>query len=326
MPGDTDVHRLFEKSMDRDRHTEVGGPPTGQVPKEYEEPEPETRLKTTGSNKSLSTTQTGADAPGSNTKWIVLGLLALGGVGAGIFVLTRPDKPDDTVVVNPPKDAALVTPPPETTGTVYLVTTPPGAKGTVNGQPLTTPTPVKFSVPIGKAKIHLELEGYLPLDDELTVLAGNNNFTLPFASAPAKLHVTTDPVGASVALAGRNLGITPLDRADLTAVKDATLTLSKPGFETLSFKVTLVAGKQVDIDRTLKAAQKFGTAQIRFKGPGFGDVYLNNKKLGQAPMQSVKLPIGVNKLRLINPVAKVEWDLTCVVTEAGPNICETKQP
>ena len=33
MPGDTDLHALYDASKDRDRHTEVGGPPTGQVPK-----------------------------------------------------------------------------------------------------------------------------------------------------------------------------------------------------------------------------------------------------------------------------------------------------
>jgi serine/threonine protein kinase len=328
MPGDTDVHRLFEKSMDRDRHTEVGGPPTGQVPKDYdavEAEEEQQRLKTTGSNKALTTTQTGADAPASNTKWIVLGVLALGGIGAGIFALTRPGKPDDTVIVEPTKDGGIVTPPPTTTGTVYLVTTPPGATGTVNEQKLTRPTPVKFDMPLGKAKIHLELEGYLPLDYELDVLVGNNNLPLTFASAPAKLHVTTEPIGASVALAGRNLGVTPLDRADLTAVKDATLTLSKQGFETLSFKVTLQAGKQLEVDRTLKAAQKFGTAQIRVVG-GFGDVYLNGKKIGFAPTPNLKLPVGSNMLVIKNTTAKVEWALTCAVTEDGPNDCETKQP
>ncbi|MBA3464237.1 MAG: serine/threonine protein kinase [Deltaproteobacteria bacterium] len=330
MPGDTDVHRLFEKSMDRDRHTEVGGPPTGQIPKDYEEPEPDsqTRLKTTGSSKSLTTMQTGADAPTSNTKWIVLAVLALGGIGAGIFVLTRPDKPVDDPIVNAPKDGGIVTPPPDTTATVMLTTTPPGATGTVNGQPLTTRTPVRMvGVPIGKAKIHLELDGYLPLDQEIEVIGGNNNYTLTFASAPAKLHVTTDPVGASVSLGGRNLGITPLDRADLSAVKDATLTLSKQGFETLTFKVTLVAGKQLEIDRALKAAQKFGIAEIRVRG-GFGDVYLSGKKIGFAPAQKLKLPIGSNKLTLINNEAKppIKWDLICSVTEAGPNICETKQP
>ena len=32
--GDTDLHRLYELGQDRDRHTEIGGPPTGEVPKE----------------------------------------------------------------------------------------------------------------------------------------------------------------------------------------------------------------------------------------------------------------------------------------------------
>src|SRR5205085_313696 len=101
--------------------------------------------------------------------------------------------------------------------------------------------------------------------------------------------------------------------------KDATLTLSKVGFETLSFKITLEPDKQLEVDKAMKAAAKFGTAQIRVVG-GFGDIYLANKKIGRAPTPSIKLPVGANKLHIVNPVAKVEWDLTCNVTEAGPNI------
>ena len=334
MPGDTDVHRLFEKSMDRDRHTEVGGPPTGSVPKDLEIPPDEPapiRARSTGSNKSITTDIGPPDAKKSPVVWIVLGVLVAGAAGAGIFALTRPGKPDEPIV-DTPKDAAIVAPVPDKTGTVEIVTTPPGAKGTINGAPFTDKTgapkitPVTaYNVPIGKATIHLELEGYQPIDYNFEVKPGNNNVPLTFAVAPAKLHVTTEPLGVSVTLAGRNLGVTPLTRSDLSAVKDATLVLSKAGFETLSFKITLEAGKQLDVERTLKAAQKFGIAQIQVRG-GFGDVFLGGKKIGTAPTKSIKLPIGTNKLHLVNSVAKVEWDLSCTVTEEGPNICATTQP
>jgi hypothetical protein len=328
MPGDTDVHRLFEQSMDKDRHTEVGGPPTGNVPKDVELPEdeqPVTRLRATGSNKSITTDVGPPDTRRRATPWIVVGVLVAGAAGAGIYAMTRPGKTDEPIV-EPPKDAATVTPPPATTGTVELFTTPAGATGSINGKQLDGPTPIRaLDVPIGKAKVHLELEGYQPLDYDFDVKPGNNSVPLTFAVAPAKLHVITEPLGVSVALAGRSLGVTPLTRSDLSAVKDATLVLSKAGFETLSFKITLEAGKQLEVDKTLKAAQKFGVAQIRVVG-GFGDVYLGGKKVGTAPTKSIRLPIGANKLHIVNPVAKIEWDLTCAVTEEGPNICETKQP
>ncbi len=332
MPGDTEAHRLYEQSMDRDRHTEVGGPPTGSVPKDLEVPPDADAPKAlgtgtgTGTGSKSVTTEVGHAKPG-NAKWLVLGVLVLGGAGAGIFALTRKSEPADKPIVEAPRDAAVVAP---VTGQLELLTTPPGATGTVNGQPIQNPTPVRMKdLPAGKAKIHLELEGYIPIDYEIEITAGDRQvLPLTFASAPAKLHVSTEPLGVTVTLAGRSLGVTPLTRDDLSAVKDATLTLSKTGFEPYSEKITLEAGKPFELTKTLKASQKFGTVQIRIPN-GWGDVYLNGKNLGQAgagSAQPFRLPVGVVKLHLKNPPAKVEWDLSCTVTEAGPNVCSTKQP
>jgi serine/threonine protein kinase len=325
MPGDTEAHRLYEQSMDRDRHTEVGGPPTGSVPKDFEIPPDADAPKAlgTGTGSKSVTTDVG-DAKPFPTKWLVLGVLVLGAAGAGIFALTRNTDPADKPIVDAPKDAAVVVP--ETTGKLEIFTTPAGATGSINGKPFDRPTPLTIVLPAGKAKIHLELPGYIPIDYEYDVTAGiKQTDRQTFAAAPAKLHVTTEPAGVTVTLAGRNLGVTPLTREDLSAVTDATLTLSKTGFEPYTQKVTLEAGKPFELSRTLKASQRFGIVQIRIPN-GWGDVYLNGRNLGQAPSPSFRLPVGVVKLRLKNPPAKVEWDLTCTVTESGPNVCTTKQP
>lgn len=325
MPGDTDTHHLF----DRDRHTEVGGPPTGSVPKDFEIPpdaEPPKELpagtgRTTGS-KSV-TTQVGDDKP-RLAPWIAVGALVLAGAGAGIYALARRSPPEEKPIVEPPRDAAVVVP--DTTGKLEIFTSPPGATGSIDGKAFDRPTPLTIVLPAGKAKIHLELPGYLPIDYEYDVTAGiKQTDRQTFAAAPAKLHVTTEPAGVTVTLAGKNLGTTPLVRDDLSAVTDAPLVLAKPGFESYTQKITLEAGKQVDLARTLKASQKFGIVQIRIPN-GWGDVYLNGKNLGQAPSPSFRLPVGTVKLHLKNPPAKVEWDVTCTVTESGPNVCTTKQP
>ena len=330
MPGDTDVHRLFEQSQDKDRHTEVGGPPTGQVPKDYEPPEPAADPgKGTGTTKSITADVT-TPPPRRTALWIVVGVAVVGG-GAGIYAVTRKSGPEDQPIVDrTPKDAAVIAP--ATTATVYLVTTPAGATGTIDGTPLSTPTPVRATgVPVGKAKIHLQLPGFLPLDYDLDVVAGNNNDNRAFVAAPARLHVTTEPVGAQVTLAGRGLGVTPLTRTDLSAVKGATLTLSKIGFESLSFKIDLEADHQLEIDKTLKAAQKFAMVQMRvIAGPkvGWGWAYLNGKKIGRAPSPGLKLPVGKVSLHFVNDSASpaVQWDADCDVAETGTNICVIKVP
>ncbi|MEO7097516.1 MAG: PEGA domain-containing protein, partial [Polyangiales bacterium] len=324
-------HRLYEQSMDRDRHTEVGGPPTGSVPKDLELPPDADAPKALGTGTGSSTgsksvtTDVGADPKPGIAKWLVLGVLLLGGAGAGIYALTRKSEPEDKPIVDAPKDAAVVAPDPR--GRLEIFTVPAGATGTVDGKPFDQPTPLTIVLPAGKAKIHLELPGYLPIDYEYDVTAGiKQTDRQTFAAAPAKLHVTTEPIGATVTLAGRNLGVTPLTREDLSAVKDATLTLSKVGFEPYTQKITLEAGQPFELSKTLKASQKFGVVQIQMPINNWGDVYLNGKNLGQAPDPNFRLPVGVVKLHLKNGPAKVEWDITCTVTEAGPNICKTKQP
>ncbi len=323
MPGDTDMHKRYEAGLpiDKDRFTEVGGPPTGQVPKDYIPPDsPELANE-------KSVTGTGAKTPSNKARnLLVLGLVAATGTGIGIWLQSRGPSGTEDPVVNPPIaiDAAPVTP--NENGTIDFVTFPEGASGTINGAKF-GPTPHRASnVPAGTWKIHLELEGYLPIDYDIKLAAGETVVDRQrFTPAPATLVVTTEPVGVQVTLGGRSLGSTPLTKDDLTAEKGVTLSLTKPGFESLSFKVELERGETLKIEKTLKEAQKFAEVKLLVSN-GFGDVFLAGKKIGRAPTPKIKLPVGIVKLHLVNTVAKVEWDATCVVTEAGPNVCTLTQP
>ena len=333
MPGDTDMHPL----VDKDRRTEVGGPPTGTVPKYSalgEEPpsgdkaaQPEKRgerSETTASASKSITQSTTANR--SRAPLVVVGVLVAGGAAAGIYALGRggPDTPP--VVSAPTIDAA--TPPPITTGTLEIFTTPAGATGTIEGKPFAGPTPQRLNnVPAGKVRIHLELAGYQPLDYEIEVRAGEVlRDRQTFIAAPALLDVKTEPPGVQVSVAGRTLGTTPLRGTALPADKGVTLTLSRAGYEPLSFKIDLEAGKTLVIERTLGKAQRFAAAQIKFDAPGWGYVYLDGKQLGQAPLKRVMLPVGKVRLKLVNDVAKVEWFVECDVREDAANVCVTRMP
>jgi len=321
MPGDTDMHKLYEASQDKDRFTEVGGPPTGQVAKDYLAPDP-VEIK----EKSV-TGRVAMPVKSKLGRWLVLGLVAAAGTGIGVWLQARGGTGDvKDPVVDPPLaiDADPVTP--SAAGTIDFVTFPEGASGTINGTKF-GPTPHRANnVPAGTWKIHLELDGYVPIDYEIKLAAGDTVVDRQrFTPAPATLTVTTEPAGVQVTLGGRGLGTTPLTRENLTAEKGVSLSLTKAGFESISFKVDLERGKTLKIERTLKEAQKFASVQLRVSN-GFGDVFLAGKKIGRAPTPKIKLPVGTVKLHLVNSVAKVEWDATCVVTEAGPNICTITQP
>jgi tRNA A-37 threonylcarbamoyl transferase component Bud32 len=270
MPGDTDLHRLYELGADKDRHTEVGGPPTGQVPKDLEPP-PSSSSTSTGGTKSIT-----ADVatPPDRRRWIAVAALLASGAGAAIWLSARGGEDGTRAPVVTRADAATAS---ATTGNIEIVTTPPGATGTINGDRLGTPTPVKArNVPTGIAKIHLELAGHLPLDYELEVLADKTIIDRQrFVPAPATLAVTTEPPGAQVTLAGRAIGTTPLTRGELAAEQGATLTITRAGYEPQTLQIDLAPGKTLTIERTLKAVQKFATAQIRVQG-GAGSIWAAN--------------------------------------------------
>jgi serine/threonine protein kinase len=327
MPGDTGA-------IDKDRRTEVGGPPTGTIPKysdlgeDTNEPEAKTSSDSGASaSRSITKSVTQDVAPAKSRALLaVLGLLLIGGGAAGVYALTRGGEDTPVIVQAPPIDAAV--PEPITTGTLEIFTTPPGATGTIEGKPFGGPTPLQVNnVPAGKVKIHLELAGYQPIDYEIEVRAGvvlSDRQT--FIAAPALLDVKTEPTGVQVAIAGRNVGTTPLSGMALPADKSVTMTLSRAGYESQAFKIDLEAGKTLVIERTLKQAQRFAAAQIKFDAPGWGYVYLDGKKLGQAPLKKVMLPVGRIRLKLVNDVAKVEWFLECDVREAAANVCVTRMP
>jgi hypothetical protein len=128
-------------------------------------------------------------------------------------------------------------------------------------------------------------------------------------------------------LSGVLLGQTPLTRKDLDATT-GELVIRRDGYEPIRQNVTLVAGTPVEITETLKAGQKYGTIKLVVKN-GWGDVYFNGSKIGRAPAESLRLPVGRQTLHLKNtgnPAKPIEWDVTCEVSETEQNTCTTQQP
>jgi hypothetical protein len=177
-------------------------------------------------------------------------------------------------------------------------------------------------------KVHFTLDGYETYDQEHTV---EPNVTLSIrpklAKARATLIVTTTPPGAQVTLAGVLLGQTPLTRNDLDATSNAELVIRRDGFEPVRHKIALVTGKPVEINDTLKAGQKYGTIKLVVTN-GWGDVYLKGARIGRAPAESLRIPVGRQTLHLKNTgkTPATEWDVTCDVDETEQKTCTTQVP
>ena len=324
-PGDSGLHQLFDARVDPDRRTEVGGPPqpTGQVPK--------TESKASD-RKSVTKTLTGGSRRGI---YAILALAVLGLGGASIWYFLQPRHP--AVAPADRKDAAVEV----AMGTIEIDPDPEGASGFISDTsgvvpdkgrfgPLAHKTPFRLRVEADKPfRVHIELAGYEPFEKELAVKP-NETVVIPpkLAKARARLKVTSTPSGAQVSLGKRLLGETPLTRDDLAPAQGAELTITKAGFDPLKVKIDLVAGKLTEIDQALKAGARYGAIRITFAGGGWADVYFKGAKIGRAPSEALRLPIGRQTVHLKNTgkTPALEWDVSCDVSDSEEKRCETKLP
>jgi tRNA A-37 threonylcarbamoyl transferase component Bud32 len=320
MPGDTDLHALYDATKDKDRHTEVGGPPTGQVPK-------------VGQSVTNLPKQRGKTAARSRQRlWIPIALVLLVAGGVGVWGMTRGN---ETRIVDAPRDAG---------GVITRLTidpSPEGASGYVEvaGDPssrkaipkLTRKAPFSAEVrPNEQYHYHLELAGYTTVDEVARITPGESLRLEPkLLPAPAKLNVVTDPPGAQITLAGRPLGESPKLVEGLTPATGLALTLTKPGFTTVTKAVDLKAGETTEVNEPLKAVEKFGfVSVIVVGGAKFGDVSYNGKYYGRnetlgGGLARFKLPIGRGPLTVTNKIGKLSKTVQINVTEAPQTITVT---
>ncbi|MBV8759456.1 MAG: PEGA domain-containing protein, partial [Deltaproteobacteria bacterium] len=325
--ADSGLHKLLDAYKDPDRRTEVGGPPTGAVPKSdpdapsEERPPSKQRAQTKTGSKSKSVT---AEVPGTRARWpIALAAVLVVGGGVAAWRMMRTESP----VVTPVAHDASVAPTDEL-GQLEIDPDVEGATGTVTGEdgvahpfgPTSHAKKVRLRVTANKdLKIHLEAPGYAPMDRTARV---EPNVVMSIApslqKARASLKVTTTPSGAQVTLGGRLLGETPLNAMDLDAAKGVDLVITHAGYEPTRMKVDLVLGKPSEITQTLKELPKLGAVQIRVTGAGWANVYYKGKNLGQnrtlQGFTTFKLPVGKQQLVIENPPTKKKKTITIDVT------------
>jgi len=322
---DSGLHKLLDAHFDADRRTEVGGPPTGQVPKDADPPSAEI-MPARGTSKTKTKTKsvvTEVPAKRSNAP-IAIGavlIVAAGGIAAWRFSRT------ETHAVTPPPPSVADAHVDESLGTVEIDPDPEGATGTITGEdgkahpfgPTSHAKKVRLRVTANTdLKVHLEKPGYQPWDHTIRVEPNVvYGMAPPLTKARAALHIVTTPAGAQVSLGGRYLGETPLNATDLDAATGAELSLTHAGFEPMKLKVDLVVGKTSDVTQTLKELPKLGTVFIRVKG-SWADVYFKGKNLGKdhtlAGPTAFHLPVGKQQITLLNPSSHKKRVLTIDVT------------
>ncbi len=327
--GNTDLHSLYDIAHDRDRHTEVGGPPTGQVPK----------VGASSSNLPVEPTDTGSVGGGKLARFAIIGVVVIAAVVLAVWKLAGGGGPTSVTAA----DAAVIAP---KTGTLLIESDPPGASGYLEAigprrfrQAIASAAAgqrvkIENLPPDEKYKLHLELAGYLPYEETVNVTPGETFLVHPrLVRAPSKLHVVTDPPGAGITLAGRRLdGETPKTFEGLTAGSNLTLILDKPGYTTITLHVDLAPGETTEISESLKAVAKFGYVKFAVKSPTgvpimSANVSRNGVALGRTGSLSgprtFRLPVGTQRL-VVSRAGVGKAVVTVEVTEGAARTIAVK--
>jgi serine/threonine protein kinase len=322
--SDSAMHELLDAHFDPDRRTEVGGPPTGQVPK-----------SDATANAPKAVVPAVKKPPSRALLWIVVVIAILGAGAFGAWKLMQKPEPIEVVTPTTPSDGGISGP----SGTLEIDPSPEGAMGHIADEhgviakefgPTQHKNPTRLRVGAGeKFRVHIELEGYEPVDQERTINANETVVISPvLQKARPVLKVTTTPEGAQVSFKGKLLGETPLLRNDLDPAK-GELVITKVGFEPIRQRIELAPGKAVEVTHTLKAGAKYGTILILFPKGGWADAYYKGTRLGQAPRDPLKLPVGKQTIQLVNSGNQdrpIKWTVTCEVSDAETKKCLTALP
>jgi serine/threonine-protein kinase len=324
---DSGLHKLLDAHLDADRRTEVGGPPTGAVPKSEPEREPATRSPTT---QTKSVTEDVATKK-SRAPLAIGAVVVVAAGGFGIYKLTR--RTPAAVVTPPPIDAAVE----EAMGKLEIDPDPEGATGTITGEdgvahpfgPTSHTKKVMLRVTANKElRVHIEAPGYRPYDHGGFKVEPNVTLALTpvLAKLRASLHVVTSPGGAQVSLGGRFLGETPLTVDGLDAAPHAMLSLTHAGYEPVKLEVALETGQTAEVSRDLTPLPKLGDVRINVKG-AWAEVFYKGKDLGKnrniSGFTTFRLPVGKQQVVLENKPAKKKKTITIDVTGGSQTIDAT---
>ncbi len=147
-------------------------------------------------------------------------------------------------------------------GTLHIVSNPPGAKVILDGKARKGKTPMTIpQVSVGKHRIELRLEKHRPWKTEVVVdPSAVVDIEADLAGKPGKLLVSSVPKGAKVFVDGVDSGKT-LARIPLDPGKHV-VRVEKEGYEPETRDVTIDSGKALSLSVTLTKRVEVSGAQI----------------------------------------------------------------
>jgi len=188
---------------------------------------------------------------------LAAGALLLAGLGAFLMSLPAGEPP------NAPVEVTEEPPPPPQAGSLRVATRPDGARVLVNGEERGSSPLLLEALPLGTYQVRIERGGFQAEELEAAITAEAPAASLdvalrsqapavPAAPRPAILRIRSSPSGARVAVDGRDVGVTPIDRLQVDAGSRVVRVL-RDGYLPWEDTFRARAGRTETIDAVLTA-------------------------------------------------------------------------
>ncbi len=189
--------------------------------------------------------------------------------------------------------------------------------------------------------LKVEADGYLPFEETIQIKAGDRLIlpvtlvavpTAPVAgererpekkdptpSSPSAVSAvarfTSNPAGADVFVDGKLVGKTPVSWDDGQAGAKYTVEYRLSGYDSMRFSAALPSAGGVEgFERSLSERVKGeGKLNVNISGGGWGDIYINDKKVGTTPKFGISLGAGSYIVRVTNPETGLEKSKTVTI-------------
>ncbi len=164
----------------------------------------------------------------------------------------------------------------ENIGTLVVSSTPKGAQLFINDRAVGV-TPYSTQLGEGKYRIRLEMSGFVPVEQQVTLSRGQElSQTYPLTPKPGGVMVTSVPDGASVFVNNIKRGVTPCMLEDLRPAV-YQLRAEKEGYEPVERTVEVTSGMKDDIRFSL--TKSTGVLELTVRPAGVA-VQLDGRPLG----------------------------------------------
>jgi len=184
-------------------------------------------------------------------------------------------------------------------GVISFLSQPPGAKISIDGEPLGI-TPLK-SQPLeaGEHTLRVEAPRFLPAEQSLSVTGREIPQQIEVALSPAWAEVTLDsnPAGANILVDGEQLATSPAVVELLQGERQ--LVLQKEGFTDWQTQLEIRAGESIDLG-TITLPPASGLLQLSSR-PAGANITLDGEFQGQTPLTLELSPKRSHRISIFKP-------------------------